>query len=44
VAIPLTTFLIAYGSNRILTIYARANGVGNPLERRPKKLVEYAIW
>jgi putative ABC transport system permease protein len=32
VAIPLTTFLNAYGSNRSLTIYARANGVGDPLE------------
>ena len=32
VAIPLTTFLNAYGSNRSLTIYARANGVGDALE------------
>ncbi len=32
VAVPLTTFLNAYGSNRSLTIYARANGVGDPLE------------
>src|ERR1700749_3992653 len=32
VAMPLTTFLNAYGSNRSLTIYARANGVGDPLE------------
>ncbi len=32
VAIPLTTFLNAYGSNRSLTIYGRANGVGDPLE------------
>src|ERR1700683_2269048 len=32
VAIPLTTFLNAYGSNRSLTIYARAHGVGDPLE------------
>src|SRR6202042_358972 len=32
VAIPLTTFLNAYGSNRSLTIYARANGVGDRLE------------
>jgi putative ABC transport system permease protein len=32
VAIPLTTFLNAYGSNRSLIIYARANGVGDPLE------------
>jgi putative ABC transport system permease protein len=32
VAIPLTTFLNTYGSNRSLTIYARANGVGDPLE------------
>ena len=27
-----TTFLNAYGSNRSLTIYAKANGVGDPLE------------
>jgi putative ABC transport system permease protein len=33
VAVPLTTFLDTYGSNRSLTIYARANGVGDPLER-----------
>ncbi len=32
VAIPLTTFLNTYGSNRSLTIYGRANGVGDPLE------------
>jgi putative ABC transport system permease protein len=32
VAIPLTTFLNAYGSNRSLTIYGQANGVGDPLE------------
>src|ERR1700729_2616425 len=32
VAVPLTTFLATYGSNRSLTIYARANGVGDPLE------------
>src|ERR1700723_385976 len=32
VAMPLTTFLNSYGSNRSLTIYARANGVGDPLE------------
>ncbi|MGC2400034.1 MAG: ABC transporter permease [Acidobacteriaceae bacterium] len=32
VALPITTFLNAYGSNRSLTIYARANGVGDPLE------------
>ena len=32
VAMPLTTFLANYGSNRSLTIYARANGVGDPLE------------
>ncbi len=32
VALPLTTFLANYGSNRSLTIYARANGVGDPLE------------
>src|ERR1700691_1511455 len=31
-AIPLTTFLNTYGSNRSLIIYARANGVGDPLE------------
>ena len=30
--VPLTTFLNAYGSSRSLTIYARANGVGDPLE------------
>jgi putative ABC transport system permease protein len=29
---PLTTFLNTYGSNRSLTIYGRANGVGDPLE------------
>jgi putative ABC transport system permease protein len=32
VAMPITTFLNEYGSNRSLTIYARANGVGDPLE------------
>jgi putative ABC transport system permease protein len=32
VAVPLTTFLSVYGSNRSLTLYARANGVGDPLE------------
>ena len=32
VAIPLTTFLNVYGSNRSLTIYGRARGVGDPLE------------
>src|ERR1700723_1294004 len=32
VAMPLTTFLNSYGSNRSLTIYARAHGVGDPLE------------
>ena len=32
VAMPLTTFLNTYGSNRSLTIYGRANGVGDPLE------------
>jgi putative ABC transport system permease protein len=32
VAVPITTFLNSYGSNRSLTIYARANGVGDPLE------------
>jgi putative ABC transport system permease protein len=32
VAVPLTTFLNTYGSNRSLTIYARAGGVGDPLE------------
>jgi putative ABC transport system permease protein len=32
VAVPLTTFLNAYGSSPSLTIYARANGVGDPLE------------
>src|ERR1700678_3466535 len=32
VAVPLTTFLNTYGSNRSLTIYARDNGVGDPLE------------
>ena len=32
VAMPLTAFLNAYGSNRSLTIYARAHGVGDPLE------------
>ena len=31
-AMPLTTFLANYGSNRSLTIYARANGTGDPLE------------
>ncbi len=29
---PLRTFLTAYGSDRSLTIYARAHGVGDPLE------------
>jgi putative ABC transport system permease protein len=32
VAIPLPTFLSVYGSNRSLTLYGRANGVGDPLE------------
>ena len=32
VAVPLTTFLETYGANRSLTIYARARGVGDPLE------------
>ena len=32
VAMPLTTFLADYGSNRSLTIYGKANGVGDPLE------------
>jgi putative ABC transport system permease protein len=32
VAVPLSTFLANYGANRSLTIYARANGVGDPLE------------
>ena len=32
VAIPLPTFLSVYGSNRSLTIYGRANGVGDALE------------
>src|ERR1700749_2852527 len=32
VAMPITTFLNEYGSNRSLTLYARANGVGDPLE------------
>jgi putative ABC transport system permease protein len=32
VAVPLTTFLNTYGSNQSLTIYARANGVGDPLD------------
>jgi putative ABC transport system permease protein len=32
VAVPLTTFLDTHGSNRSLTLYARANGVGDPLE------------
>jgi putative ABC transport system permease protein len=32
VAIPLTAFLDTHGSNRSLTLYARANGVGDPLE------------
>src|SRR3984957_2756963 len=32
VAVPLTTFLNSYGANRSLTIYTRANGVGDPLE------------
>src|SRR6202044_2555891 len=31
VAMPITTFLNAYGSNRSVTIYARAHGVGDPL-------------
>jgi putative ABC transport system permease protein len=32
VAIPLTTFLDTHGANRSLTLYARARGVGDPLE------------
>ncbi len=32
VAVPLTTFLDTHGSNRSLTLYARARGVGDPLE------------
>ena len=32
VAIPLTTFLDTHGSNRSLTLYARAFGVGAPLD------------
>ena len=32
VAIPLTTFLDTHGTNRSLTLYARAFGVGDPLE------------
>src|SRR6201996_1939596 len=32
VAVPITTFLDTHGSNRSLTLYARANGVGDPLE------------
>ncbi len=33
VAVPLTTFLDTYGANnRSLTLYARAYGVGDPLE------------
>jgi putative ABC transport system permease protein len=32
VAVPITTFLNTYGFNRSLTIYARAHGVGDPLE------------
>jgi putative ABC transport system permease protein len=32
VAVPLTTFLDTHGANRSLTLYARANGVGDPLE------------
>lgn len=33
VAIPLTTFMQTYGANQSITIYARARGVGLPLER-----------
>jgi putative ABC transport system permease protein len=32
VAVPLTAFLSQYGSNRSLTLYARAHGVGAPLD------------
>ena len=32
VAIPLTTFLDTHGANQTLTLYARARGVGDPLE------------
>jgi putative ABC transport system permease protein len=32
VAVPLTTFLDTHGSNKSLTLYARARGVGDPLE------------
>ena len=32
VAVPLTTFLDTHGANRSLTLYARARGVGDPLE------------
>ena len=44
VAIPLTTFLNTYGSNRSLTIYARAHGVGDPLERgRPTRCASSCV-
>ncbi len=33
VAVPLTTFLDTHGSNRSLTLYARAFGVGDPLDQ-----------
>jgi putative ABC transport system permease protein len=32
VAVPLSAFLAQYGSNRSLTLYARAHGVGEPLD------------
>lgn len=32
VAVPLTAYLDTHGSNRSLTLYARANGTGDPLE------------
>ena len=33
VSIPLNTFMAVYGSNQSITIYARGNGIGAPLER-----------
>ncbi|HEX4021873.1 MAG TPA: ABC transporter permease [Acidobacteriaceae bacterium] len=33
VSIPLSTFMATYGSDQSITIYARGNGVGAPLER-----------
>ncbi len=38
VSIPITTFMESYGANQTVTIYARSNGVGLPLERAVDQL------